>query len=221
MRKIPLEFPLYDNGYGSEFPDEQYYVILFDSLPSKYSNRDYYDKSIIKVFEKQGFVEECRNSTPRKNFERTSISMLINNDRHMMITTQSNFYKDPNLIMFQVFFDIKRGEISEQLDLPPFKEFQKEMSKSSILLVKSDMGHLDTEEYDLTVPEIDLELNYGKNFTKINDVIVQRLNANGDKGIILLHGDPGTGKCVVGKTKVILRSKKTGQIFKENIENLI
>jgi ATP-dependent 26S proteasome regulatory subunit len=41
---------------------------------------------------------------------------------------------------------------------------------------------------------MDLTLNYGKEFTKVHDVIIERLNKPNDKGIILLHGDPGTGK---------------------------
>ena len=56
------------------------------------------------------------------------------------------------------------------------------------------MGHLDTEEYDLFIQPMDLELNYGTNFKKVHDVIVDKLNETNGKGIILLHGDPGTGK---------------------------
>jgi ATP-dependent 26S proteasome regulatory subunit len=38
-------------------------------------------------------------------------------------------------------------------------------------------------------------LNYGKFFNdKVHEVIINRLNKPNDKGIILLHGDPGTGK---------------------------
>jgi SpoVK/Ycf46/Vps4 family AAA+-type ATPase len=37
-------------------------------------------------------------------------------------------------------------------------------------------------------------MNYGENFLKIHDTIVKRLNNSNDKGIILFHGDPGTGK---------------------------
>jgi hypothetical protein len=194
MRRIPLDFPLYENGYGSEFPDEQYYVILFDTLPSKYATRHFYSKSIINYFKEMGFTEECRNSIPRRNLERTSVSLLINKDKEMMVTTQSNYNRDPDLITFQIFFNIKSGEVYDQIELPQFKEFQKDMTKSSIQLVRSDMGHLDTEEYDLTIPEVDLKLNYGKDFIKIHETIVKRLNTDGDKGIILLHGDPGTGK---------------------------
>ena len=56
------------------------------------------------------------------------------------------------------------------------------------------MLHLDTEEYDLHVNQMDLELNYGERFVKVHEVIVEKLNENNGKGIILLHGDPGTGK---------------------------
>ena len=56
------------------------------------------------------------------------------------------------------------------------------------------MGHLDTEDYDLYSPPMDLDLNYGSEFVKIHNTIIDRLNKPHDKGIILLHGDPGTGK---------------------------
>jgi ATP-dependent 26S proteasome regulatory subunit len=44
------------------------------------------------------------------------------------------------------------------------------------------------------VPDVDVELNYGQEFSKIHETIVKRLNNMNDKGIILFHGDPGTGK---------------------------
>ena len=50
------------------------------------------------------------------------------------------------------------------------------------------------EEYELKIPKTDLKLNYGKDFKKIHDTIVRRLNKDNDKGIVLLHGEPGTGK---------------------------
>jgi len=56
------------------------------------------------------------------------------------------------------------------------------------------MGHLDTEDYDLSVPEMNIELNYGTEFLKIHELILKSLNKRNGKGIILLHGDPGTGK---------------------------
>ena len=101
------------------------------------------------------------------------------------------------------------------------KKFESPKKKFSINLIKSDHGNLDTEGFDIEIPDLDIEMNYGKEFLKIHKNIVKRLNTNGDKGIVLLHGKPGTGKCVVGDTKIKLRNKKTGEIIEKNIQDLI
>ncbi len=78
--------------------------------------------------------------------------------------------------------------------LQKISEFEVVLKKSGISLVKSEHGHMDTEDYELNVPDVDVELNYGQEFSKIHETIVKRLNNMNDKGIILFHGDPGTGK---------------------------
>jgi len=80
------------------------------------------------------------------------------------------------------------------LQTDELKKFERTRKKSNIQLVKSEHGHMDTEEYDLYVPPMELELNYGESFSKVHEVIVEKLNQTNGKGIILLHGDPGTGK---------------------------
>jgi hypothetical protein len=195
MRKIPLEFSLYDNVYNNDLPFEQYFIILFDALPSKYSTKNLYSKDIIEYFKDSlNFVEESRVISGRKYVEQTAESIFLNMEKKIMIRTEQNLLKDPDLVSLEFGYDIKNGDIFKQLDFGKIREFKRQARKSSIQLVKSDMHHLDTEEYDLTIPEIDLELNYGVEFLKIHETIVKRLNTHGDKGIILLHGDPGTGK---------------------------
>ena len=53
---------------------------------------------------------------------------------------------------------------------------------------------MDLEEFELKINKIDLGLNYGEEFSEVHDTIVKRLNKQNDKGIVLLHGTPGTGK---------------------------
>jgi len=194
MRKIPLEVALYDNVYGGVFPDNQYYVILFDAIPSRFSTKNIYSKLLINDIKNMGFVEECRIVTAKRNFDKMSESLYVNMKSKVFISVQNNFSKDTNLIAIEFHYNILLGELENQLDMNVINKHQMTPKKSSIQLVKSDMGHLDTEEYDLTIPELDLELNYGKDFVKIHNTIVTRLNTDSDKGIILLHGDPGTGK---------------------------
>lgn len=193
MQKIPLNFPLYENTYN-EFPCEQYFITLFDCLPSRISSRKEYSDKIIDYFKEIGFLEECRSTAAKRYMEKSQEIMFIHVQKQIIIKTRSNLAKDSHLLTFDVYFNIKNGDAFDQLDLSTIKKYLKEYKKSNIQLVRSDMGHLDTEEYDLPIPDIDLELNYGNDFLKIHNTIIKRLNTEHDKGIILLHGEPGTGK---------------------------
>jgi hypothetical protein len=194
-RILPENYPLYDTVYGSEVPTEQYYVVLFDLLPSKYVNTSNYDPTIVEHFLSIGFVEDSNVFSSNRRYDLSSQSLYVNRDLKMMIRISGNTNKiKDNLVQLDIVYNIRNGILGNQLDLTKIKEFEKPKKKSNIQLVKSEMGHLDTEEYDLFVPPIDLEMNYGTDFLKVHNIIVNKLNENNGKGIILLHGDPGTGK---------------------------
>ncbi len=195
MRKLPTNYPIYDTVYGSEIPTEQYYVTKFDALPSKYVTTTNYDPSIIDYYKENGFVEVVSILSTNRRFELSSQCLLENNDKKVLIRFWGNTNKEKdNLVQMEIAFDVTLGNVESQFDFDKLKTFERTKKKSNIQLVKSEHGHLDTEEYDLIVPPIDLELNYGGDFVKVHDTIVDRLNQNNGKGIILLHGDPGTGK---------------------------
>jgi hypothetical protein len=205
MRNIPLDFPIYEGNYGNSFPDEQYYVILFDALPSMFIIKKYYDQAVVNHIKSMGFIEECRLADSKRYVEGMFSSLFINKSKSMFITTQ--FHRNRNSgLQLEFLYDIKKGDLDKQLDMLNIESYLLVTTKSNIQLVRSDMGHLDTEEYDLHVPEFDLELNYGKGFIAINNLILKRLNTPNDKGIIVLYGDHGTGKTTYIKflTKQIL-----------------
>lgn len=195
-RNIPNNFLLYDTSYGNEIPAEQLYIILFDEMPSKQVDSNiYYDPSILSELKNMGFDEECRVYSNNRRLELQSQSLLINKKIKQMIRVNGTVEKNKdNLIQLEFIFSIKNGELNNQYDIDKIKTYQRQKKKSNIKLVKSDMGHLDTEDYDLPIPEMNLELNYGDEFIKVHETIVEKLNKNNGKGIILLHGDPGTGK---------------------------
>jgi SpoVK/Ycf46/Vps4 family AAA+-type ATPase len=191
-KKLPTAYPLYETSYGSDIPVEQLFVINFDCLPSKHNDNNSYDQEVITYLKQIGFEEITRVHTSRRG-DKSSDSLYMSKEKLMLIKVRDADKKN-NLVRLEFVFSITYGELNEQLDFEKIKTFERLKKKSSINLVKSDMGHLDTEEYDLVAPDIDLKLNYGSEFLKVHDVIVERLNKPNDKGIILLHGDPGTGK---------------------------
>ena len=46
----------------------------------------------------------------------------------------------------------------------------------------------------MEIPKLDIELCYGYAFTKTHNIIVDTLQKTNGKGIVLLHGESGTGK---------------------------
>ena len=196
MRKIPLTFPLFDSVYGNAFPDEQYFIILFDALPSSHLTADVYSQDVIKYYiDDLGFAEHSRMMNQKNRVDKkTEQTLLVNDSKQILITVKSKYNQGPDLVSFEVLYNLNNGEIGTQLEYMRINKFRRESKKSNIQLVTSEMGCLDSEEYDLEIPECDLELNYGKGFLDLHDTIVKRLNTKNDKGIILFHGENGTGK---------------------------
>jgi len=61
------------------------------------------------------------------------------------------------------------------------------------LIIKESYG-LDLEEFEIQKPLLNVEDNYNYDFSEIHQMIHKRLSQKKDKGLVLLHGKPGTGK---------------------------
>ena len=66
--------------------------------------------------------------------------------------------------------------------------------RARIQVLRLSNGDLDFSPLPLKIPPIDLATNYNDNLLPIHAAIVQRLQKPDDKGLVILHGPPGTGK---------------------------
>jgi len=74
-----------------------------------------------------------------------------------------------------------------------FKE-RKARSKPEISLLVSTKSGIETKSFKISKPKLSIEDNYNDDFQEIHQTIVKRLKKKNDKGLVLLHGRPGTGK---------------------------
>jgi hypothetical protein len=75
-----------------------------------------------------------------------------------------------------------------------------------IEIITTGAEGLQLRQLSITETSLDLDLFYNDDFRAVNETIMARLQKDADKGIILLHGLPGTGKttylrCLIGKMK--------------------
>jgi hypothetical protein len=86
-----------------------------------------------------------------------------------------------------------------------FKERQRRQPLEINLIVQSGSS-LELKSMEIKRSKLDLDLFYEDDFKETDSIIRQRLNKKNDKGIVLLHGLPGTGKTtylryLIGKIK--------------------
>ena len=75
----------------------------------------------------------------------------------------------------------------------PFRQRQRR-EPLEINVVITGNKKLELKAMEIKRTRLDLDLYYNPGFREIDKVIRQRLNKSKDKGIVLLHGIPGTGK---------------------------
>lgn len=107
----------------------------------------------------------------------------------------------------EVLHDGKQdGFILEFTDfVKQYKEKQRRQPLEINLIVRNGRG-LELKAMEIKRTKLDLDLFYEDDFKQTDEVIRKRLNTKKDKGIVLLHGLPGTGKTtylryLIGKIK--------------------
>jgi superfamily I DNA and/or RNA helicase len=77
--------------------------------------------------------------------------------------------------------------------LAEFKTPEKKKAFEINIITHTPAG-LDLKQLDIEPTHLDIDLYYNDDFKEIDGIIRKRLEQKSDKGIILLHGLPGTGK---------------------------
>lgn len=75
-----------------------------------------------------------------------------------------------------------------------FEEFLILDNKPNVFMVSQEYGNFSFSKFQINLPEtFNIELNYGGEFSKVNEKIIKSLHEN-HSGLYMFHGIPGTGK---------------------------
>jgi hypothetical protein len=196
MNRIPQNYFIYETSYGSDIPINQIFAHTFNKVPSMYRLNRKYKIDLLLYLSQKGFKQECEIRLKSKRTDKDTNELLLINDKKEIAAIVKNYALENDETFCEVIFhySLLNGDFGSQFNLDDITKLEVIPKRRGINLVKLEMGHLDTEEYELNIPDVDIELNYGFDFMKVHETIVKRLNKPNDKGIILFHGDPGTGK---------------------------
>lgn len=109
-------------------------------------------------------------------------------DKDLMV----NFDHNNDVVRF-LFRKTEMCKVTEiKNGITKFKRRSK--NKPIISLLISTMKGIDTKPFVINKPRLNISDNYNDDFMEIHQTIIKRLNKKNDKGLVLLHGKPGTGK---------------------------
>ena len=119
-----------------------------------------------------------------------------------------------NMADFSVkFLFRKTGPEKTELIITGILKFKrrKAANKPEISLLVYKDGTITTKTMMLSKPRLHIKDNYNDDFKSIHQTILKRLTKKNDKGLVLLHGKPGTGK--TSYIRYLLASIKKRVIF--------
>lgn len=183
------------------------------------TNTDLFDNYFIdgkkfyfKEYKSVPCVAFIRDINSEKIFE------LVNNNEYgkVIATYQRNYYNwqneriefgrtvfklSNNMIVnlsddwVEILFDTSDYDLSRKMlnEFKAHKAIEKE-EDFEINIISLCQGSLDLKTINITPTELDLDLYYNDDFKAVDATIKDRLSKEKDKGIVLLHGLPGTGK---------------------------
>ena len=218
-------------GMSSVFDDwylnaKEVYLRYFQALPDISDIRSIDGEKMYEAF-KQKFghltVQETRYQTysrKKKGYGFDTVYLVLHN---RCIVEFGSSYCD-------LLHDKGQGAFINEVTLlaAGFTERTKREPQEINLIVKSGNG-LKLQPMEVKRTRLDLDLFYEDDFKAVDEVIRKRLKQKQDKGIVLLHGLPGTGKTtylrhLIGKTSkrvLFLSPSIAGDLMNPDFLNLL
>lgn len=180
-------------SYGS-FPVKNWYLTRFGKIPNTFSvayyiRTDQFIKDYAKYVLYQSNFYNFKASKEIHNF-------VLYDFKTFAVLLQDNFYSNKEGIQqgqITIYYEKENKQI-QQIKSYMINNRVEDEKQGVINLVCQNQSGLFLKEYTIKNIPIDFDANYNEDFKEIDKIILQRLNTENDKGLVLLYGDPGTGK---------------------------
>ena len=191
----------------SNINEYKLFIIFFKIIPNNAHERNIdckkankwllenYNSEIKETFFSKGYLNEGKHP------EVDDIHHFLFEDLIISLDTKGSFVR----FLF-------RNTPIETVDkiIAGFRKFKTkfEKNKPKISLVLNTSEGLETKTMTIKKQKININENYNDDFLPVHQTIIKRLNKQNDKGLVLLHGKPGTGKTSYIRYLVAILKKK-------------
>jgi SpoVK/Ycf46/Vps4 family AAA+-type ATPase len=150
----------------------------------------------VEVFNKEMFMKSghFENKIYEKVYEDGIILIMVDSIAKKWAKWITKSHKEDRGINISLISNASQKDFNAVTTLlTPLAKTRKERENNIALVIQTNRGY-DTTTFELPKQKLDIELGYGKGFKPIHEKIIHKLNEPKSKGLVLLHGTPGTGK---------------------------
>jgi len=177
---------------SSEICHTKLFVAHFNTIPNYFNEIDInckkahkwfvekYEAEIIDVYYNKRYFQRNKNAEYEDVFYFLFEDLIVNFDMNQSVV--------------RVLFRKTKISIIEGI-VNGIKKFKKRNKfKPQISLVVQTSEGIDITTLKIPKPQLEISDNYNEDFMPVHEIILKRLSKKNDKGLVLLHGKPGTGK---------------------------
>jgi len=188
------DFPI--GSYGLEVTGKHYTHFFNLSDQYRFTNSDivsFIDECNLKQIHSREYYVNGSHSASRWYEMKDDVGVLLMNVTYMPLNGKliRNARDIATIRIYSNVVETIYNTIVERVKSIARK--QREEANNVSLVIASRNGY-DTQSFELPRQQMNIELNYGKDFVKVHEKILTTLNKKKGKGLVLLHGTPGTGK---------------------------
>lgn len=197
----------YEGAYADEFPVGPYFRHQFNTIPSSLRyDYSFKHKELIDYLINNEYLEQLANYEIISDKNNDGTTRIFSSKQHQKFLIRVENTNEGNEGWMSIYYT-NRNSIDKLIDGVNKFKISNENKKVG-LIVKDEFG-LTLKKFDISNKEkLNLVSNYNTGFKKISNKIVKKINEKDGKGIILLHGKPGTGKTTYIRNLTTLINKE-------------
>jgi len=148
----------------------------------------------VEVFNKEMYMRSghFQNKIYEKEYSDGIILIMVDSIAVKWAKSVSKSYRQDRSINISLTGNASPKDFNAVTSLlTPLAKIRRERENNIALVIQTNRGY-DTTTFELPKQKLDIELGYCKGFKPIHEKIIGKLNETKIKGLVLLHGTPGT-----------------------------
>lgn len=201
---------VFSDRHGSHLNEFTLFVAHFNYIPNFINEIDIDCKRANNWFLENYKTEIKGNYYNKRNFNRSKIAEFDDIFYFLYEDLLVDFDTNKSTVRF-LYRTTGLAKIEQIInEINKFKK-RKQKTKPEISLLINNIQGIETKSLLISKPKLSIEDNYNEDFKEIHKTILKRLAKKNDKGLVLLHGKPGTGK--TSYIRYLIASLKKNVIF--------